>query len=122
MLPKPKGGLGMASKARHTFEENITRKSHSGVAYEGHVEEEAAPTSTLVLKNLIKEGYKAITEKIDGVVITVALLCRDVDNIQERIKDLGIRADGDEELLGAHTCQLVGQERCLQHQEDKLVD
>ncbi|KAJ1100594.1 hypothetical protein NDU88_005675 [Pleurodeles waltl] len=47
----------------------------------------------LEIKNIILEGNRAITEKIDGGAIIVALLHKDMDKIRGRMKELGTRAD-----------------------------
>ncbi|KAJ1177487.1 hypothetical protein NDU88_002742 [Pleurodeles waltl] len=68
--------------------------------------------SMLDIKNVIFEGNKAITEKIDRVAIMVAVLSQ----------DMGTRADGVEEILGAHTSQQAEEERGLKLQGTKLTD
>ncbi|KAJ1202291.1 hypothetical protein NDU88_006091 [Pleurodeles waltl] len=83
---------------------------------------EASLPFILDIKNLILESNNAITEKIDGVAITVALLCQDIGTIRERVKYLSTRANGAEELMGTHTSQLADQERHLQQQEAKLAN
>ncbi|KAJ1111019.1 hypothetical protein NDU88_008357 [Pleurodeles waltl] len=45
--------------------------------------------STLELKQLILEGNRAITEKIDGVAITVVLIRQDMDKMGDRVGELG---------------------------------
>ncbi|KAJ1178475.1 hypothetical protein NDU88_003721 [Pleurodeles waltl] len=82
---------------------------------------EVIPPSTLDIKNFILERNKAITKKIGGVAITVALLHQDMEKMKEHMKDLGTSADGVEEILGAHTSQLADQEIRLKLQEAKLA-
>ncbi|KAJ1126661.1 hypothetical protein NDU88_005068 [Pleurodeles waltl] len=47
----------------------------------------------LELKTLILEGYKTITEKIDTVARTVALMRHDLDKMWDKVKDLGQQDD-----------------------------
>ncbi|KAJ1213144.1 hypothetical protein NDU88_000783 [Pleurodeles waltl] len=68
------------------------------------------PPTTLELKQLILEGNRVIRVKIDGVVITVPLLCQDMDKMRDREKELGTKANDTEETLGAHVQQLGDQE------------
>ncbi|KAJ1160231.1 hypothetical protein NDU88_000733 [Pleurodeles waltl] len=83
---------------------------------------ETVPPTTLDIKSLILEGNNAITEKIDGLDITVALMHQDMEKMRERVKDLGIRTDSAKEILGAHTSRLADQEWCLKQQEAKMAD
>ncbi|KAJ1103828.1 hypothetical protein NDU88_001249 [Pleurodeles waltl] len=78
--------------------------------------------SMLELKTLILEGNKAIREKIDGVATTVALMRQDLDKLRDKVKNLGIRVDGLEENVSAHTTQLTNHECRLQMQEAKLAN
>ncbi|KAJ1216919.1 hypothetical protein NDU88_004517 [Pleurodeles waltl] len=80
-----------------------------------------SPPSNLELKKVILEGSKAITEKIDVVAITVALLHQDMGKMS-RVEDLGTITDDMNEVLGTHTMELADQERQLQAHEAKLAD
>ncbi|KAJ1149870.1 hypothetical protein NDU88_002669 [Pleurodeles waltl] len=77
------------------------------------VELETGETTTPTardIKKLILEGNRTITEKLDGVAVTVTLLHQDMEKMRERVKDLGTRANSAEEILQAHTSQLADQE------------
>ncbi|KAJ1155357.1 hypothetical protein NDU88_008087 [Pleurodeles waltl] len=45
-----------------------------------------------------------------------------MEKLKERVKDLNTRADSAQKILGAHTNQLVDQERHLKQHEAKLGD
>ncbi|KAJ1103323.1 hypothetical protein NDU88_000749 [Pleurodeles waltl] len=96
------------------IEEGIARMAKGRATGEQPMLGEATPPSTLENENLILEDNKAITKKIDDVANTVALLRHDMGKMRERVKDLSTRAGGAEEILGAHTGQLVDQERFAQ--------
>ncbi|KAJ1126786.1 hypothetical protein NDU88_005192 [Pleurodeles waltl] len=121
MPPNPKGG-GANSRSHNTIEEGIARMTHSGNVGGDQVVGETDPPSTLDIKKMILEGNKAIPKNIDRVAATVALLCQDMDRMEDLIKDLGTGDDDIEELLGPHASQRADQERRLQQHESKLAD
>ncbi|KAJ1106516.1 hypothetical protein NDU88_003917 [Pleurodeles waltl] len=86
---KPKGGLGEASKDRHTIEEGLAKIAHNTIPNEEFGMGDPSSSTNLALKNLILEGNKAITEKIDGVAITMVLLKQDIDKMRDRMRELG---------------------------------
>ncbi|KAJ1117107.1 hypothetical protein NDU88_005307 [Pleurodeles waltl] len=122
MPSKPKAGLGAAAKQRHTIDEGLARMAQSANPGEEQEMADITTPSMLELKTLILEGNKAITEKIDGVATTVALIQQNLDKMWEKVKGLVNRTNGLEENLTAHANRLTDHERCLQMQEAKLVD
>ncbi|KAJ1163834.1 hypothetical protein NDU88_004286 [Pleurodeles waltl] len=108
MPPKRKGGPETDLKTHNTIREGLARMANSATPAEEPVLGDTSPPSNLKLKNLILKGYKGITEKTDGVAITVALLRQDMDKMRERVKDLSARTNDTYELLGTHTTKMTG--------------
>ncbi|KAJ1213775.1 hypothetical protein NDU88_001406, partial [Pleurodeles waltl] len=63
--------------------------------------------SLMELKQVIIECNMAITEKIDVVALTVVQQYQVMDEVRDRVKGLGTRVDDTEEMVGAHSRQLV---------------
>ncbi|KAJ1171280.1 hypothetical protein NDU88_003145 [Pleurodeles waltl] len=87
-----------------------------------HNTTEAAPSSNINLKQLILEGYMAITEKINRIAITVALLKQDMEKIQEQTQDSKYRVGTFEDLVAEHTGQLTGLRVRLKLHEEKMAN
>ncbi|KAJ1195396.1 hypothetical protein NDU88_004676 [Pleurodeles waltl] len=115
----------MASKKQNTIEEGLDRMVQSTNKPRGGGKQDVGDTissSMLKLKNLIMDRNRAITEKNDGVATLVTLLRQDMDKIQEKVKDLGTRTDGVDEIVGTYASTLTDHEQWLKMQGTTLGD
>ncbi|KAJ1169917.1 hypothetical protein NDU88_001803 [Pleurodeles waltl] len=76
----------------------------------------------LKLKNVIMDCSMAITEKINGVATLVMLLRQNLDKMWDRVKDMGMRVDGMDEIVGTHAFTLTDHEQRLKMLGAKLAD
>ncbi|KAJ1159818.1 hypothetical protein NDU88_000323 [Pleurodeles waltl] len=104
-----KSGLGVHSK--------LAKMAQSVASTDIPQPKDPEPDSTLEFKQLILKGNRLITEKIDGVAITVALLRQDMDKMHDLIAELSNRVDDTTDTLETLSRQLMDQEKQLQRQE-----